>query len=152
MPITQNEFEVILADTTKRIDCDLRWREDEDHSPAVEFRAEVASAPGYPLMVVGRFNAAAGTLTYALIHRSTGRIYGLDLGADHHNPSCNHVGEKHKHRWTDQFADKDAYVPSDITATSEEPVDVWRQFCVEAKITHNGDLQTPPATQLELGL
>ncbi|MGH8191833.1 MAG: DUF6978 family protein, partial [Rhodanobacteraceae bacterium] len=42
------------------------------------------------------------------------RIYGLDLGKDHHNPQCNQVGEKHKHRWTDQYRDKEAYEPRDI--------------------------------------
>lgn len=152
MPITQNEFQVMLADTTKRIDGDLRWKQDEDHSPAVEFRVEVASQAGYPLFVVGRFNDAAGTLSYVLIHRSTGRVYGLDMGADHHNPSCNPIGEKHKHRWSDQYADKEAYVPDDVTASVADPVAVWQQFCREAGISHNGALQAPPATQLELGL
>lgn len=152
MPITQAEFEALISDETKRIDGDLRWTEDEDHSPAVQFRAQVSSEAGYPLFVNGRFNALAGTLSFALIHRATGRVYGLDLGADHHNPSCTHVGEKHKHRWTDQFADKQAYVPDDITATADEPVSVWRQFCAEAKIKHDGSLARPPAVQQELGL
>jgi hypothetical protein len=152
MPITQTEFEVILADETKRIDGDLSWKQDEDHSPAVEFRVEVTNQAGYPLFVFGRSNEAAGTLSYLLIHRSTGRIYGLDLGADHHNPSCSLVGEKHKHRWTDQYADKEAYAPGDITETAANPIVVWQQFCKEAKIVHNGVLKALPARQLELGL
>jgi hypothetical protein len=152
MPITQNEFEVILADETKQIDGDVIWKQDEDHSPAVEFRVEVVNQAGYPLFVFGRSNEAAGTLSYSLIHRSTGRIYSLDLGADHHNPSCTLVGEKHKHRWSDQYADKEAYPPSDITETAAHPAAVWLQFCKEAKITHRGVLQAPPARQLELGL
>jgi len=152
MPITQNEFEIILADDTKRIEGDLNWKQDEDHSPAVEFRAEVLSGVGYPLFVAGRFNALAGTLTYTLVHRGTGRIYGLDLGADHHVPTCELVGEKHKHRWTDQYADKDAYCPDDVTADVDNPVEVWRQFCIEAKIEHVGNLAAPPAVQEELGL
>ena len=62
------------------------------------------------------------------------------------------VGEKHKHRCTDQFADKEAYVPDDITVLPEDAVAVWRQFCAEAKIMHQGSLERPPAAQLELGL
>ncbi len=151
MPITQNEFEAMIADA-KRVIGDLRWREDDDHSPAVEFRAEVESDAGYPLFVNARYNHLAGTLSHTLIHRSTGRVYALDMGGDHHNPSCQRVGELHKHRWTDQHADKLAYVPADITAPSADPVAVWRQFCAEANITHMGQLSAPPPHQNGLPL
>lgn len=152
MPITQTEFETLIADPTKRIESDLRWRRDEDHSPAVEFRVDVASSAGYPIFVAARYNPLAGTLSYAIVHRATGRIYGLDLGADHHNPTCTYVGERHKHRWTDRYADKEAYVPPDITAQATDPVAVWLEFCAEASITHIGQLEPPPAVQEELGL
>lgn len=152
MSITNDEFEAMLTDPDKRIKGDLAWREDEDHSPAVEFRAEIQSGAGYPLFVCGRLNRLAGTLSYILIHRGAGRVYGLDLGADHHNPTCRFVGEKHKHRWTEQFADKEAYVPDDITAALDAPIDVWIQFCTEAGIVHQGTLSEPPAEQEELPL
>jgi len=152
MPISQAEFEAMMADESKRIDGDLRWREDADHAPAVEFRAEVRSEAGYPLWVTARYNTLARTLSFALIHRGTGRVYGLDLGSDHHNPTCQRVGEKHKHAWTDQHADKLAYVPADITAGLEEAVAVWREFCAEARIQHSGALELPPAVQAELPL
>ena len=64
MPITLTEFETLISDTSKRIEGDIRWAADEDHSPAVQFRAEVSSDPGYPLFVNGRFNALAGTLSF----------------------------------------------------------------------------------------
>ena len=143
MTITQQEFEGILADDTKEVAQDVTWRDDEDHSPAREFRAAVASEAGYPLFVVGRYNSVVGTLSYALIHRAAGRIYALDLGADHHNPDCNRIGEKHKHRWTEGFRDKQAYVPEDITESWDRPVEVWGQFCAEAKIRHRGRMDTP---------
>ena len=152
MPMTSVEFEVLLADETKQIDGDLRWSDDEDHSPAVQFRTDVQSKAGYPIFVNGRFNRLAETLSFTLIHRGTGRIYGLDLGADHHNPTCELVGEKHKHRWTDSHGDKVAYAPSDITAGATDPIDAWQQFCREAKIRHVGVLHDPPAMQLEFGL
>ena len=149
--LTQQEFEAILADENKRIESDIAWREDPEHSPALEFRAELLSEAGWPIFVVARFNPWAGTLTYALIHRGAGRIYGLDLGADHHNTTCQRVGEKHKHCWTEGFRDKEAYVPADISEPWNEPVRVWRQFCAEAKIAHAGVLFTP-TIQDELSL
>jgi hypothetical protein len=148
--MTQAEFEALLADESKRIDGDIAWSDDEDQSPAVEFRAEVRSDAGYPLFVRGSFNAEAQTLTYALIHRGVGRIYALDLGKDHHNPTCEHTGERHKHRWSDTLRDKEAYVPADITAPATDPAAAWQQFCVEARIKHDGALPRPPARQLGL--
>ena len=148
--MTQAEFEAILADTTKRITGDIAWAEDEDHSPAVEFRAEVASQPGYPLFVRGSYNAEAQTLTFAVINRAVGRICGLDLGKEHHNPDCLLVGEKHKHLWRESVRDKEAYVPSDIAAAVGDPVAVWQEFCREARIEHDGVLQSPPARRKEL--
>ena len=68
MAITQGEFEAILTDTSKRIDGDIKWKSDEDHSPAVEFRVPVLSTSGFPLYVNGRFNGLARTLSFNLIH------------------------------------------------------------------------------------
>lgn len=113
----------------------------------MEFRVDVYSDSGWPLVVCGSFNGLARTLTYAVIHRGVGRVYALDLGKDHRNPSGELVGEKHKHRWTEQYRDKEAYVPDDITATVDEPVDVWKQFCFEAGINHLGVLKPPPPVQ-----
>jgi hypothetical protein len=140
----QNDFEVLISDASKRIFGDIHWDEDEDHSPSVEFRAEVESDAGYPIFIRGSYNAFALTLTYALIHRGSGRIYALDLGKDHHNPSCPYVGEKHKHRWNEKVRDKEAYVPSDITAPVNDPIGVWKQFCIETRIEHLGRMQQPP--------
>jgi len=144
MALTNSEFEAILADATKRIDGDIDWREDEDHSPSVEFRAEISSTAGWPLFVRGSYNPLIPALSYTIILKSEGRVYGLDLGKDHHNPQCNQVGEKHKHKWNEPFRDKEAYVPDDITAPAVEPVTVWAQFCAEAQLTHAGVLKPPP--------
>lgn len=150
--MNQGEYEALMSDATKRIDRDVAWAEDEDHSPAVGFRAEVRSDPGYPLYVKGYLNRAARKLTYVLIHRAEGRVYGLDLGKDHRNPSGNLVSEKHKHHWSEQTGVKDAYVPEDITATVDNPVEVWEQFCAEANLAHNGNMNPPPPEQLDMML
>ncbi len=148
----QQDFDALLADTTKQINGSVEWDMDDDHYPSVEFRIEVVSQPKYPIFVKGSYNQLAQTLTYALIHQRYGRIYALDLGKDHHNPTCSTVGRKHKHRWTELFRDKEAYVPDDITAMINDPVDVWFQFCKEAFLMHNGVMYPPPLVQLELEL
>jgi hypothetical protein len=150
MSLTNTEFETILSDATKQIEGDIAWQEDEDHSPAIEFRAEVASDAGWPLFVRGSYNPLVPAVTFALILKTVGRVYALDLGKDHHNPECEQVGEKHKHQWTEKFRDKEAYVPKDITAEASDPVAVWSQFCAEAKLAHNGDLGSPSTPQGDL--
>jgi Family of unknown function (DUF6978) len=141
--LTSTEFETILNDTSKRLEGDIAWQVDEDHSPSVEFRAEVLSDAGWPLFVRGSYNALIPALSYVLILKTAGRIYALDLGKDHHNPTCDQVGEKHKHRWREDFRDKEAYVPTDIAEPASDPVAVWKQFCAEAKLTHDGALAVP---------
>jgi hypothetical protein len=152
MALTNAELESISSDATKTIEGDIVWQEDEDRSGSVEFRAEVKSDAGWPLFVRGGYNRLIHALSYVLILKSAGRIYALDLGKDHHNPTCDQVGEKHKHRWSEQFRDKDAYVPVDITEPATSPVAVWRQFCAEAKLSHNETMHEPPTWQGDLFL
>ncbi len=152
MPLTTTEFESLLDDNTKRIEGDIVWQEDEDHSHCLEFRAEVRSDSGWPLFVRGSYNPLIPALSFGLILKTVGRIYALDLGKDHHNPQCNQVGDKHKHRWTERFRDKEAYVPEDITAPPSDPVAAWTQFCKEANLEHRGRMDAPPPQTGELFL
>lgn len=62
--MNQNEFEALITDKSKVITGDISWSNDEDHSPSVEFRAEIASDAGYPLFVRGSYNSLAQTLSY----------------------------------------------------------------------------------------
>lgn len=141
---TRQEFESLLADKSKRVEGDITWQNDEDHSPCVEFRKEIHSDMGYPLFVSGSYNHEAQTLSFTVIHRSVGRIYALDLGKNHRNPHDRSLlGDKHKHGWSEQYRDKEAYVPEDIDATIDDPAQVWAQFCMEACIVHNGKIVTP---------
>ncbi len=151
MNFSKQDMKTIIEDETKSIDHDLVWRDDEDHSPAKEFRAAIHSNAGYPLDIRGYYSPNTGKLSYALICRGVGRLYALDLGAEHLNPTGERVGKKHKHRWSDRFEDGCAYVPEDITAPWHQPVRVWQQFCTEARICHNGKLMVPQE-QLELPL
>lgn len=121
----QDEFDLLLNDKTKQIIGDISWDEDEDHSPTVEFRVEIQSDAGYPVFIRGSYNPLIEALSFNLIHRSSGRIYGLDIGKSHHNPSCVNIGDMHKHRWNESLRDKEAYIPIDITVGDElDPVTI----------------------------
>jgi hypothetical protein len=87
MALTNPEFEALLVDTSKRIDGDIEWADDEDHSVCREFKVQVLSDPGHSLFVKGTYNPIAGALSFALVYSGHGRIYGLDLGKDHRNPT-----------------------------------------------------------------
>jgi hypothetical protein len=140
--LSQSEFELLLV-TEKVIEGDIAWQKDQDHA-AVEFLVRPETADGFPLVIRGSYNHEAKALSFSVIHRAAGRIYALDLGKEHRNPSSGQlVGELHKHRWSQEFADREAYRPDDITATVDDPVAVWEQFCDEAGIVHRGKLTTP---------
>jgi len=148
LTLTDTEFGAILADSTKQITGDIVWTDDEDHSPTCEFRCDVTSGNGWPLVLRGSYNQLSGNLTYVIILSGVGRIYALDIGKDHRNPDRTMVGEKHKHKWTEEHRDKEAYCPADITEPATDPVAVWGQFCAECGITHVGTMHAPSTVQL----
>lgn len=148
--LNQADFEVIISDASKCIDGNITWQTNPQHALWVNFRAEIDSVSGYLLLIQGSYNPIIDALGYHLIHPPYGRIYGLDLGKEHKNPDGSRIGEKHKHRWSEIYRDKRAYVPPDITAPASDPVKVWQQFCQEAAITHNGIMEHPPDQQLNL--
>ena len=140
MSLSQQDYDTIMTDDTKFITGNIVW-EGNQNSPARKFRVDIESSEGHPIFVDGWCNSASGKLSLSIIHRSVGRIYGLDLGADHQNPDGEFVGEKHKNHWVVGSRDKWAYVPDDITESWRDPVRVWRQFCDEALINHYGEMQ-----------
>ena len=141
--LSQGEFEMIMQDSTKKVLQDILWAPNPDHSPALEFRVDLESAENYPIFLAGQYHSEVGKLSFALIHKKVGRIYGLDIGVGHRNPNSTRVGDCHKHRWRQEFRDKFAYEPEDITETYSNPEGVWRQFCMEANIEHSGVMRSP---------
>ena len=97
MPFLASDLDAILA-AQKRVDGDILWQEDQDHSPNREFRVSVEADTGAVLTVVGGYNPRIPAVSYSLISPEAGRIYGLCLGKDHHNPCCTRVGDKHRAR------------------------------------------------------
>ena len=89
------------------------------------------------------YNFYSGKLSYTIIYRGVGRIYGLDLGAAHVNPDGAPIGETHKNYWSPGHRDKRAFVPEDISHPWSDPVGVWAQFCAEARLEHHGIMHLP---------
>ena len=146
MALSQQEFEDILADGSKEIRGDIRWRDDPAHQGAVEFQAAVHSASGQPLIVHGWWRPLSRKLSYTLMHGTAGRISGLDLGRVSHGISRRvRLRGTHKHRWRASGKAPFAYAPDDITADWDEPLEVWRQFCAETNLSHLGTMEQPAA-------
>jgi hypothetical protein len=136
MILTQDEFEAILNDASKYVKEDIFWRPE---GIWFKFRTSlITKSTNYSLFLQGTHNPHIPTLSYTLICPPRTRIYALDLGKDHRNPDGELVGEIHKHRWSEVYHDKQAYCPLDITACASDPIGVWKQFCDEAMIDHNG--------------
>ena len=133
----------IIADTTKVIEGDIVWQPEDNVRGAQQFRVRVTSVERSDLVLRGWFNHSSGKLSYTLFTPQVGRIYGLDLGANHNNEDGERLIGTHKVRWTPEDRDKRAYVPEDITAEWWEPVVVWEQFCAEANLTHTGTMIGP---------
>ena len=142
MTLSQQEYDGIISDTTKVIHGDIAW-EGAGNSPTRQFIVDIQSNGGHSIFVKGWYNPRSGKLSYSIIHGQAGRIYGLDLGADHQNPDGEFVGEKHKNYWVPGRRDKWAYVPEDITEPWNRPAAVWGEFCAEANIQHLGRLRDP---------
>ena len=72
-PVTQAEFEAILADQTKRIVGDVVWRRPDDgHRQALAFRIDVQNVGDFPLIVNAWYNPLVPSFSIALIHRAGG--------------------------------------------------------------------------------
>ena len=140
---SESDVLAIIADSTKVIEGDIVWQPHPTAPPALQFIVEVNGGGALTLTIAGWLNPATEKLTFALIARGVGRVYGLDFGRKHPNPDGEMIGETHKHRWTIEHRDRWAYVPTDITADWSDPVTAWQQFCAEANLSHAGTMVSP---------
>ena len=144
-PEMDADYKAIMNDDAKSITENIVWHDADDDPTVQKFRVYVDYPDIIDVMFIdGRYNPGAGKLSYTLVVPSVGRIYGLDLGMDHCNPNGEYVGCTHKNYWVEGAEDNWAYPPEDITASWSDPVEVWRQFCEEAKIRHTGTMPSPP--------
>jgi hypothetical protein len=142
--VTDNELREILDDETKAITGDIQWGQDRTMSYVMNFRVKVENELGFPLWVKGSYNRELDKTSFTLFDQNTGRIYGIDSGQDHHNASCDWVGDLHAHQWNEITKDREATTfnwPSNEALT---PVGLWREFCHTTGIRHDGVLSAPP--------
>lgn len=152
MVLTQEEFDEILSNKTKKITENITWVGDKKNSETVKFRVPVVSDHDYPIFVDGSYNRYLERLSYKIIHREIGRrIYGLDMGKEHRNPDGIMVGENHIHKWSEEYEDRKAYsVQQCISSPANKPLEVWKEFCAEANIDFQGVMEEIPPVQLEI--
>lgn len=142
--LSQREFEALLADRSKRIVGDLAWSDDPDHLPAQEVRAGIESDSGWPILAYGWWQPRYEKLSFALIHRTEGRIFGFDLGSGpHRSPDGTSVRGTHQHVWTAEHRDGIAIARPDIVLSWAQPSALWQIFCLEAGIDHIGRFAEP---------
>jgi hypothetical protein len=147
--VTQGEALAILADTTKRIDGDIVWRQHPDITYSVSFRVEVVCSVDRNIVLAGYYNRENKKFYLTLFRRSDGKpFFRLCMESGHHNPSCTQAGDPHLHHWDDEEGDK---IAEAATFSTDGGVrDIWREFCRAANIIHNGILQSPTPLQKEM--
>lgn len=73
--------------------------------PYMKARAAVESSTGFDLAVEVTYNPNVAKMSGCLFARHVkpnwARLYGVDIGDDHHNPDCQMTGDPHRHnRWS----------------------------------------------------
>ncbi len=154
MIFTENEYEAIMSDQSKKIIENIIWNGQSQSSLRVTFRAQVLSHSEYPIVIDGRYNRLKKTLTYSIIHQQIPkRIFGLDMGQNHRNPDGQLVGINHIHYWTNNYEDRCAYSAEDyIHSSVNNPGDVWDEFCDMANINFEGVMRQIPPIQYSMDM
>jgi len=137
--ISENEINDIIEILDKEIDKTvINWKFEDG---VQKFKVDVKNKEGYPLKLVGTYSHKTGNFSFALLLGKK-RIRGLDCGhKPHHNPDCQRIKGPHKHRWTDAYQDREAYVPKSVNCT--DIIQAFRDFLKECKIIFKGTLKRP---------
>ncbi|MBM3298968.1 MAG: hypothetical protein FJY85_03340 [Deltaproteobacteria bacterium] len=129
-----------ILDLPKRIRENNQWKQGDDRNWFMEVPVEASEQMS--LRLYGRYNPRTGNYTFILFHGRT-NLRRLDVGKIHHNPECDNVGAVHKHRWTDRYHDKWAYVPSDVDSSALLD-GVFRAFLSECRTELEARFVNPP--------
>ena len=103
-----------------------------NHPQAYEFRRQVDYDGEQEVSLKIYFNpfASLPKLQIAFFVAGVGRIYGLCMNNSH--------GGMLMHKHNGKREDDNPYVPIDITAQANDPQAVWKEFCTESSLAHNG--------------
>lgn len=144
MPLSQAEFEAIIADQSKRIIGDIAWIEAGGHSDAKRFRASVRSDTIRNLVVEGYFRPSKKKLGFALIAGDE-RIAGVDFGDNvrHRNLSGPQLAGAHLQLWSAAAGRAEAYPLPPNMPDWNQPVAVWAWLCDILGMVHTGRMLPP---------
>ena len=144
MALSQEEFDAIIADKSKRIVGDVAWSESLGHQGAVEFGAPVLNYLNRPLRVHGWFRQSERKLSFTLLYGSV-RIAGIDFGRglSHRNIDGTRIVGAHMQLWVAVAQRAEAIPLPPEMPEWNEPVQVWVRFCAELGILHLDDLISP---------
>ena len=141
--LSQEEFEAILADESKRIVGDLIWVAEPGKPGGFKFRAPVRHAGELDMFVAGFERLSTKRLSFALVYDER-RIAGLDLGAVFHtNKDRTRIVGTHLHLWVEQNQETQAYAAPEVTARFDQTMPAWQQFCARLRIVHLGRFREP---------
>lgn len=134
-PMTAEQVRDFISRPDKRLIGDVVLQSATGHAVAFAFRDRIVygGEPEVELQIWFNPNARDGKVSIAYFSAGIGRIYGLCV-------NISHSGMKlHKHNGPKSV--DQPYVPKDITAPASNPQGVWREFCTETGLTHDGDFR-----------
>jgi hypothetical protein len=135
--VTKGEFDSLLANRNKRIDGDIKWGESKGIPNVFDFRVTVFSTTGYALVIKGSHNRLLNKTSFTLFNQKVGRIFSVDFDRSHGD-----AGNCHLHRWN---GSKCIVLKATATPqTASNPLSLWKWFCEQAGISHNGNLANLP--------
>ncbi len=108
-----------------------------------EFRVKVVSDAGDQLSVKGSHNRKLGKTSYTLF--STVRLFSVDYDRNHAD-----VGNFHVHTWDASQQKPIAAKANAETEIGKDPLQLWKWFCEQTHIRHDGTLESLPRVQEEL--
>lgn len=127
-----------ILEMPKHIEDDITWAHKQ--KDWLEFRARIECDVDYTLWLVGSYNHRLDAYSYSFVVNGQ-RICGLDVGKDHHNPTCEDVGSPHVNYWTNPHEAKMAREANDIDcSTMASAIEGFLKLC---GIDLGGAFRTP---------
>lgn len=132
------EVEAILT-APKEVGGHIRWRREDTRKGARwKFEARVFVVDG-PQVLHLRGNVGSRSYGFSLLYGST-VVRRFDMSTSSHlNPDGTRIEGPHKHRWTEKYGDRIAYVPNDIDWS--DPNEALWGFLSECQIKFVGTYQ-----------
>jgi hypothetical protein len=143
--LSEEEIDDLLQSRTLYINGEIRWKQ-KSNQQYFEFRLKVSGCDHDIELVCTKNPLLEKGYSFALLLEGK-RIRGFDPDGRHLNrfPKREQIVGIHKHKWTDDYEDSNAYVPNDIPST--EISAAFYAFLNECNIRFDGTFVPPPVFQ-----